>query len=571
LDFEDFAGETLKISALSVGLLLALFPLRTSGAENQTQPQLKASKQLPNRWVFCFGYGRRSSNIPLIKEIVDTSSKTGLNGIILSSWGFDSITRWSRKDLELLRQVQAFCAAGQIELIPTGFSAGYGGGALGYNRSFSAALPVTVNLIVRKNRVIPVAGKNLFLNGNLEQYKRNRFSNFRFHDNPGNISFVDQKVFGSGKTSIRFENFGSGKHGHGRIMQEVKVQPGKSYRFSLKVKTRELKPASAFKLLVLADGKTVASLQPGLKSTGDWTEIELEILDAKKAQLKFYAGVWGGKSGAFWLDDFQLRETASLNDIVRRSGTPLELSSSDGKTRYIEGVDFEKVKNLRQLPFLELTKDTSIPDRQKLQLSCYRMPYVTHSWGRQHSLCMSNPELYKYWEAQARRICAITKCKRILLAMDEIRNGGGCQLCKKSGKSMARILGECITRQRQIFKKINPKIEVLIWSDMLDPHHNAGNNYYGVVGDFTDSWKHVPRDLTIVCWQHKIRRKSLDFFSGKGFATIGAAYYDARDLTGCRQWLESLQKTPRARGIIYTSWQKKYQLLGAFGQLLKNH
>jgi hypothetical protein len=133
---------------------------------------------------------------------------------------------------------------------------------------------------------------------------------------------------------------------------------------------------------------------------------------------------------------------------------------------------------------------------------------------------------------------------------------------------MARILGDCVTRQREIFRKIDPEIEVLIWSDMLDPAHNARADYYGVVGDFTGSWKHVPKDLIITCWHHRIRDKSLAFFSGKGFRTIGAAYYDANDLRNPRDWLESLNRTPQARGIMYTSWQGKYKLLAPFGDLV---
>jgi len=43
--------------------------------------------------------------------------------------------------------------------------------------------------------------------------------------------------------------------------------------------------------------------------------------------------------------------------------------------------------------------------------------------------------------------------------------------------SMAEILGQCVTRLHDIFKRIDPDIEVIIWSDMLDPVHNAHNNY----------------------------------------------------------------------------------------------
>ncbi|MFV1967665.1 MAG: hypothetical protein ACC628_19725 [Pirellulaceae bacterium] len=81
---------------------------------------------------------------------------------------------------------------------------------------------------------------------------------------------------------------------------------------------------------------------------------------------------------------------------------------------------------------------------------------------------MSNPELYDYWEAQAKKLYEVIDFKRFVLSMDEVRNGGGCLSCRNRNISMARILGDCITRQHAIFKKIDPEIEVLIWSDMID-------------------------------------------------------------------------------------------------------
>ena len=60
----------------------------------------------------------------------------------------------------------------------------------------------------------------------------------------------------------------------------------------------------------------------------------------------------------------------------------------------------------------------------------------------------------------------------------------------------------------------------------------------------------------------------LTFFSGLDFRTFGAAYYDADDLTNPREWLASLRATPGAQGIMYTTWQKKYELLGGFGDLV---
>ncbi|KKM14943.1 hypothetical protein LCGC14_1701050, partial [marine sediment metagenome] len=290
-------------------------------------------------------------------------------------------------------------------------------------------------------------------------------------------------------------------------------------------------------------------------------------MEEDEEEVNVYAGIWRGKSGKFWLDGLRFYEYGDLSDIVRREGTPLELRSRDRDRVLVEGKDFKAIRCLRQLKYVSLLPGSSIREGESLELSCYKIPYVSHSWGKQISLCMSNPELYEYWQSQAKKLHRVIGFKRFLLSMDEIRNGGGCLSCQKRGISMAEILGDCITRQRAVFKAVDPKIEVMIWSDMLDPAHNAHSNYYGAVGDFTGSWKHVPRDLTIMCWYHKIRDKSLGFFSKQGFRTFGAAYYDADDLTNPREWLTSLRETPNAQGIMYTTWQKKYKLLAGFGDL----
>jgi len=223
------------------------------------------------------------------------------------------------------------------------------------------------------------------------------------------------------------------------------------------------------------------------------------------------------------------------------------------------------------MQFIRLLPGTRIEEGEELTFSFYKTSIVSRPTGKQISLCMSYPALYAYWEKEARALYAMHPFKKFLLSMDEIRNGGGCELCRESGKSMAQILGDCITRQCEILKNLDPDMEVYIWSDMLDPYHNARDHYYNVVGDFTGSWNYVPHGLIMFCWSHKIRNNSLHFFSGKGFRTAGACYYDADDLSGARDWLVSLEQTPGAVGIMYTSWQRKYELLGEFGDMVSDH
>ena len=69
-------------------------------------------------------------------------------------------------------------------------------------------------------------------------------------------------------------------------------------------------------------------------------------------------------------------------------------------------------------------------------------------------------------------------------------------------------------------------------------------------------------------WYYEKRHESLAHFSGLGFKTLAGAYYDGDTLENPKGWLEALDRTPAAIGIMYTTWQNKYDLLAPFGDLV---
>jgi hypothetical protein len=92
--------------------------------------------------------------------------------------------------------------------------------------------------------------------------------------------------------------------------------------------------------------------------------------------------------------------------------------------------------------------------------------------------------------------------------------------------------------------------------------------YHGiglVEGDYTKSWEHIPSDLVIVCWPYAKRRESLAHFSGVGFRTFAGAYYEGDNLDNPSGWMETLNETPNAVGILYTTWQNNHDLPAGFG------
>ena len=548
--------------------LFACFALVAITVQIGTAP----AADYPCRWVYVSRGLHKDQDVEDIRGIVETASRHQLNGMVLAA-GLDHLDRQPVDYFRRLEQVKQVCARQRIEIIPIVFSAGYGGSVLAYDRNLAEGLPVhDARFVVAGNEArlktdFPVE----IPNGGFEDHAGDRVSGCQFHDLPGKVSFVDTQVVKEGRASLRFENFGQFPHGHGRVMFEVPVRPHRCYRVTTWVKTENLQPAGCFQIQVLAGQRSLAPITIHVEPTSDWQPVVIGFNSLGYDKVRIYAGVWGGKAGRFWLDSFGIEEVGLVN-VLRRSGTPLVVRDETSGTVYAEGRDFAPVADPKldfhfdhAGPALRLLPGSRIHDGQALRVSYYHGMAIHDG---QVTVCMSEPKLYDLWAKQAGLIQKHLGPKRWLLSMDEVRAGGSCEACKSRKMSMAQILGDCITRQFEMIRRVNPAAEVFVWSDMLDPNHNAHGDYYLVDGDFSGSWQYVPKDLRIVCWYYQKRNESLKHFSGLGFKTLAGAYYDGDTLENPKGWLEALERTQGAIGIMYTTWRNKYELLGPFGDLL---
>jgi hypothetical protein len=567
----------MKILAGVLLFLVWLTPQRNAWCEETAGglPAASGPRVYPYRWVYVSRSLSRDSDVEDIRRITATASEHGLNGMVLAA-SLDTISLRSPEYLRRLDEVKEICAKSRVEIIPLIFSVGYGGAVLAHNRNLAAGIPVKDALFVvheKEASLVPDPSVEI-VNGAFEEFEGHRLKGYGFHDRPGEITLVDTEVVKEGKASLRMERFGEldPKNGHARIMQEISVHPWRNYRIWCWVKTDGLNPADAFALQVLVDGRSLAPYDPGIPSTTDWRQVAMVFNSLHYDNVRVYAGLWGGKGGRIWLDGLRIEELG-LKNVLRRSGTPIAVRSEDGEMTYQEGADYEPIVDPRLNPGspygdpvpIRLTGNSRIHDGQQLRVSFYHGMCVNRG---QVTACMSEPEVYEIWRKEAALIHQHLEPKKYLLSMDEIRAGGSCAACKARNMTMGQILGDCITKQVAILRELNPKAEILIWSDMLDPNHNAHGDYYLVEGDFTGSWKYVPKDLVIVCWYYAKRDASLKFFSDLGFRTLAGAYYDGDTLDNPRGWLESLDKTPNALGIMYTTWQNKYDLLAPFGDFV---
>jgi hypothetical protein len=529
--------------------------------------------QYPYRLVYVSRSLRRDSDVVDIKNIVKTASESGLNGMVLAA-GLDRLDGCSPDYFARLKQVSQLCKQQNLEIIPIIFSVGYGGSILAEDRNLAAGLLVKDALfVVQDNQAHFVPGTVAKItNPGFEQYEGNNLRGYNFHDRPGEVSFIDKQIFNRGRASLRFEDFGKYEHGHARVMQEVNVEPYRCYRVSCMVRTESFEPEGAFHIMVLSpEGRDLAPWDPKVPSTSDWCQITMGFNSLGCDKVRIYLGAWGGQSGRFWIDDLIIEEVGLLN-VLRRPGTPVTVQDEQTGFIYKEGKDYAPIEDPK-LNFrfdhepapIEIPAGSKIRNGSRLKVSYYHGMAINNG---QVTVCMSEPKVYEIWDKQIRLLNKHLSPSRYLLSMDEIRAGGSCQACKKRNMTMAQILGDCITEQVQIIRNVNPEAEILIWSDMLDPNHNAHGDYYLVDGDFTGSWNYVPKDLVIVCWYYDKRAESLAFFSSLDFLTMAGAYYDGDTLDNPNGWLDVLEETPGASGIMYTTWRNKYELLAPFGNLV---
>ena len=536
------------------------------------------SETMRDRWFYV------SNNLPDEEEtnkvvrLIERAGKVNLNGMLWST-PWDSADEWTAERIARFERVKQAADAAGVEIIPILWSIGYGT-MTGRDPNLAEGLAIRdLPLTVRDGRASFVPSSETSFICDMETWQGDKLADLSggFQDRPGTSSFCDKEIFHGGAASLRFEKMETDPHGHGRVMWELALEPNRLYRASVWLKVsdfigRPLVQAYSMSGEQLSAQSLHAKADANGKIAFDWRKAEVLFRTPEDGKVRVYAGVWDGKSGKVWIDDLAVEPVGLVNPL-QRPGTPITVTSADGKTRYERGKDWDLPK-FQLAPWktdapsqsLVIPEGSRIADGETLRVSYY---YPALVGAPQIGTCMSEPEVYEYFEKSAAAVVKLLNPQKWFLSMDEIRCANTCEACHARNMSLAEILADCITKQRAIIKKVRPDAEIYIWSDMLDPNHNAHANYYVCEGDYSGVWDLIPKDLVISCWWYEMREKSMEFFSSRGFKTQGAAYYDTDDLDGCADWFELCKRTPGCLGIMYTTWQRKYDLLEGFGKLVQ--
>jgi hypothetical protein len=241
--------------------------------------------------------------------------------------------------------------------------------------------------------------------------------------------------------------------------------------------------------------------------------------------------------------------------MEHKEGRDFVLTGSDTPTYRFDGDDFS----------IELPSGSRIEDGERLRMSYYQAIALAKD---QMAVCMSEPEVVELWREEVRLVEEYLSPEAYLIGCDEIRQGGWCVACERRGLTAGELLGETVRLQARLIRDANPGADILIWSDMFDPNHNARDDYYLFKGSFAGSWKLLPDDCVIVCWNAAIRDATLEHFDRLGMRTMAATYFDTGSDDNTIAWIAAMQKTAGSCGVMYTTWRSDYGFLDSFAGLL---
>ena len=506
------------------------------------------------------------------KAVIDWVAAAGMNGIVL--YGLDDL--WRQQGSQVwLRKLRTHADAKGVRLIPNCWSVGYGT-MVGVVPNIAETRPVRgMPFVAEGECIVPCRGSVALDNGSLSDFDlaKNAFRGWNA-DHPGRQCFVDTTIGHAGKVSVRFEP-GPEKdpHGHARFFRHVDLTPGRRYRFSGWVKGIGLE--GHFKPIAVSVYPDGADLNGGapfgarlMFKAGDdgWQRLTVDFCTGEAKGAWIYVGSWSGKSlkdAKFWLSDFLLEEIG-VTELALRETAPRTLRSAATGRIYEEGRDWALAKTKAgEEVRMDIPSGSRIALGERLLFDGYEVARAGSK--NQISTCMSDPRLYAAFEKSAQAIEEILHPGAWLLSVDEVRNGGTCELCEPRKTDMAHIFGDCVTKMRDIIKAVDPKAEIFAWSDMFDPWHNAKAKVGGCKGSFVGSADLIPADVGMMFWHGGILEKSAPYFAERKHNFMGSICCDSKNVQKVlRNWKEKLSPYPELRGFMYTTWVNNYDNLDLF-------
>lgn len=576
-------------AVLAAASLFLATPSVVGNGPRAGAPDVTADAFPRKRWIYLSGNLYRDDNAARAESIVRRAAADGYTGVFFSD--VKTLYWWKLERpgdyLENARRLRALTRALGLELVVAVFPFGWGESYFAHDPNLAAGLPVRAAPLVRRGSELVPVETAAVENGSFERHRGDRVAGFDLQDDPGEGSFVDTAEAFAGSASIRFENLAAAnRHGLGRLFQKVRVEPWQQYRIRVRLKARDLRADNVqvvalagrrplqYQALVenRAEGPAYFGAARGL--TTDWIEQLVTFNSMNHTTITVGVGVWGWRSGTIWWDDLRVEAVPALN-VLRRRSAPLEIRGRRGP--YEEGRDFDPVADPRlgrfrwpgtfdtrhERPRIAVPPGSRIAEGETVHLSCY---HPTIFYAGQVNATLYDEGLFALCAEEVRRVREALDPDGLFMSHDEIRVAGWEPQQARFG-GPGGLLAENLRRCCEIAFREGGGMPVYVWSDMVDPYHNARGGYFLVNGSWAGSWKGLDARVVVVKWgMPGESAKSMRFFERLGHPMMIAAYYDGDVRENRAAWLRSSAGVANVEGVIYTTWRDDYSKLGEFAR-----
>ena len=329
---------------------------------------------------------------------------------------------------------------------------------------------------------------------------------------------------------------------------------------------------------------------------------------------------WFDKKPSAWNDDLTMLEGIRTTQTITMTGTqqyPLRISSGhlakkviydfktgkswskepvivtdeSGQNVYEEGIDYQIDFGYFNNPYydkvifeegepagfplrrgesfdaptqIRRTQNSRIKDGQRVEVS---FSYIGPDPWSLHKIryCRSDPRIHIdgpenfIWRWCTQPITYL-EAKIFNLEMDEIRVFGWDKRCRDSGKSRSQIFADDIKYYYDTIRKKAPDAQIFMWSDMIDPNHNATTYTTQEVADLLIDYG--MSDIIMVPWNHKFAEKSIEFSVKKGFPVMASSQAREGKISLAPMWAKILRKkfknTDKLYGLMHAPWEYDY-------------
>lgn len=529
-----------------------------------------------------------------ILEIVDQGVSAGATAILMND---SKATRWALGEpqerwRERMQTVSDGIKARGLDLGFNTITLGFCSSLASVDQNLVTGYPVSDQPMRASNgKLFPINTAKIF-NGGFERADSNLPEGYAFQDAPGERTFIDSTVSYRGNSSLRAD---ARDNQMSRIMTEFDVEPNKQHLLTVWFKTESLTANNV--MVIIRDAETnkmLTSQWPSLPGENgrrkyirkvenldaDWTKQKLAFNTQGASRVKVMLAVFGGTDGSIWWDNLAVKNRPLMN-WLRRTDLPTNITNSEGIVLE-EGSDFTRVRDPKLGNILYPgTYDTyhwsgrirtkpngSIKEGDTVYLSGYH----TLVTGKGQVGCSwNNPDVGEAISQVHERLSTEFYPDFYHYNQSEVRTGGAEPLDKQymtAGAAFAAATADHIQR----IQAVSTNTDILLWSDMHDPLHNAVEDYYQIIGSMENSWEGIdPSSVIIANWWsgNKLRTKaaeSMQHFDSLGFKQIIAGYYEENVSDNYQAWQSAAKGISGVSGSMFYTNFDDYQDLAEFGE-----